>query len=132
MNKEIRHLHNQLLYKTLAVNRLHKSVDGGIEFLKFKGNCRDFLTDPLSIDKSDAEQLLEELEKQNFIGIGDYDNLKNLVDFNEEYKEQIAETEQAILSHGGIIYQRTTDGELMEDNGTNRGTPMLVQWNPVN
>ena len=120
-NKEIRRLHNQLLYKTLAVNRLHKSVNGEIDFKTFKGNCRDFLTDPLSIGKGDAEQLLEELEKQKFIGIGDYDNLKKLVEFNVEYIDRIEETERAILSNGGTIYQRNANGELMEDNGTNRG-----------
>ena len=120
-NKEIRRLHNKLLYKTLAIGRLHKSVNGGIEFLTFKGNCRDFLTDPLSIDKGDAEQLLQELEKQNVIGVGDYDNLKKLVDFNVEYIRRIEETEEAILSNHGKICQRNEDGELIEDSTTNRG-----------
>ena len=106
----VRSLHNKLLYVTIAINYLHSTIDNGIPEQQFRANARNYVEDPLSISAKDAEAILEILEKKGLIGLGDYDILRDIVQFDVRLIKEINDTELALQSHGVPIFIRVRNG----------------------
>ena len=106
LDAKLRRLHNNLLYTTIAIDYLHSAVDNGIPESRFRANVKHYVTDPLTNSARDVTAILEILERRGLIGPGDYDILKDMVEFDQRLINEIVETENKIQNHGGSIYRR--------------------------
>ena len=112
----IRRIHNQLLYITTAIVHLHETVGDGVPEKKFRALVKNYLNDPLSNSAKDATAILEILERKGLIGLGDYDILKDIVQFDKQLVDEINETENTLYSRGVHIYFRGINGFAEKPN----------------
>ena len=113
---KIHAIHKRLLYTTIAIDYLHKSVQNGIQAERFRARCQEYLKYPVDYSKEDVKTLLSCLESKGHIGIGDYDTLKEIVaDVHKELLKEINRAELKIQSHGGSIIRRNSRGEIVEE-----------------
>ena len=102
----VKRLHNKLIYTTIAIDYLHSSIDNGIPESRFRANVKHYVTDPLTNSARDVTAILEILERNGLVGPGDYDILKEMVEFDQRLINEIVDTERKIQNHGGSIYRR--------------------------
>ena len=104
--EQARRLHNKLLYTTIAINYLHSCVDNGIPEKQFRANFKNYANDPLSSSAKDVYQMIEILETKELVGIGDYDILIDIVQFDERIVREIESIKLVLYTQGISIYRR--------------------------
>ena len=111
-------LHNKLLYTTIALDHLGPSIQHGDPEMRFRGYCKNYISAPSCRIGSaqNAYALIEILEKEGKIGIGDYDVLKDILSFDETILREIHYTELQLLEKGTHIYERIGDIKRMKTN----------------
>ena len=112
--EEARRLHNKLLYTTIAINYLHSSVDNGIPEKQFRANFKNYADDPLSHSAKDVFQMIEILETKELVGIGDYDILVDIVQFDERIVREIESIKLVLHTQGISIYRRVDPPEVVQ------------------
>ena len=123
----VRRIHNKLLYTTIAIDFLHRTVNDGIPEQQFRARVRNYIGDPASNGAKDVEAFLNILESKGLIGIGDYDILKDIVQFDAKLIKEIVDTELALQSHGVQIYMRVQNGNVkkIKKYSVDRGEEVL-------
>ena len=120
-------LHNKLLYTTIAINYLHHTVDNGVPEQMFRANVKSYLEDPLTSSGKDVTRLLEILESKGHIGIGDYDILKDIVNFDKKLIQEIYDMELVMRSYGTNIYERRLEGKFVKKDYVDRDILLRVE-----
>ena len=123
---EVRRLHNSLLYIRLAIDHLHPRIDDGIPASLFHANCRNYLHAPIECNERDVTKLLEIFEQKEYIGIGDYDILRDLVRFDVKIEDIIDETELQIINHGCVATRRDSTGKIISRDSPNHGNLSFI------
>ena len=98
-------LHNKLLYTTIAIDYLHSTVDKGIPEQQFRAKFKNYVKAPLYSNSHTVSQLIEILEKNGLVGLGDYDILVDLTRFDARIVDEIQDT-KAVLHFMGISIHR--------------------------
>ena len=113
---KIHAIHKRLLYTTIAIDYLHKSVQDGIQAERFRAKCQEHLKSPVDNSKENVKELLSCLEDKGLISIGDYDILREIVKgIHIDLIKEINKTELEIQNNGGSIKKRNSRGEVMEE-----------------
>ena len=118
---EVKRLHTNLLYIRIAIDYLHPRIDDGIPALRFHANCKNYLEAPIEGNERDVTKLLEIFEQKEYIGIGDYDILRDLVRFDVKIEDIIDETELQIINHGCVATRRDSTGKIISRDSPNHG-----------
>ena len=118
-------IHNRLLYTTIAIDYLQPSNSMSAD--RFRGRCREYLTDPASRSVTDISELLSLLEARGYIKIGDYTHLKNIVDFDIRILQEIKKAEREIQNHDRqhIYNRRATENDDRARTAAGKVTFML-------
>ena len=114
-SKKAERLHKKLLYTTVAIDYLHKTVNNGIPEQRFQANVRIYFEDSHS---RNAYELIDELEKKGLIGIGDYDILVEMTSFDVRIAKEIEDIKTVLHAQGIALYRRVDDDyrkELVEE-----------------
>ena len=120
-------LHNKLLYTTIAINYLHHTVDNGVPEQMFRANVKSYLEDPLTSSTKDVTRLLETLESKGHVGIGDYDILKDIVNFDKKLIQEIYDMELVMRSYGTNIYERRLEGKIVKKDYVDRDILLRIE-----
>ena len=115
-------LHNKLLYTTIAIDYLHSTVDDGIPEKQFRAKFKNYVNAPLYNNSQSVFELIEILEKNGLVGVGDYDILIDLTRFDARIVEEIQDT-KAVLHFTGIPIHRRIDvdhSKELHENFVNR------------
>ena len=99
-------LHNKLLYTTIAIDYLHRTVEKGIPEQRFRANCRNYVDEPLFSSVANVSQLIEILEKKGLIGLGDYDILVEIISFDVRIVQEVEDTKALLHTLGFSLYRR--------------------------
>ena len=123
LEEKSKRLHNKLLYDTIAIDYLHSTVDKGIPEQRFRAGVKNYLDDPLSNSARDVTAILESLEQKGLIGLGDYDILRDIVQFDFKLMKEIHDIEIVFQSHGTPIFTRVKNGTEKKciENARNSG-----------
>ena len=115
-------LHNKLLYTTIAIDYLHSTVDAGIPEQQFRAKFKNYVKAPLYNNSQTVFQLIEILEKNGLVGLGDYDILVDLTSFDARIVNEIQDTKAVLHFMGISIHSRVgvDHSKELDENFVNR------------
>ena len=125
---KIHALHKGLLFDTIAIDYLDPSIQNGLQAKKFRAKCRQYLKEPMKFNVEDVDKLLETLESKGFIGIGDYDTLREMTaDIDVKIIQEIDRAELKIENQGGNIKRRNYKRKFVEYENCHRGIGLVIR-----
>ena len=129
-------LHNKLLYTTIALDYLGPTVEDGYAEKRFRAACRNHISDASCKSANSTTDLIDLLVREDKIGIGDYDVLRDILSFYHTVVDLIDDTEIVLRAKGITIYERIRGIKRVKGNNANnckyvRTMIWLFRENPI-
>ena len=123
-HEKARYIHDKLLYVTIEIGYLHSSVKGGTQAADhFRENFKNCVNDYKTDENTSISELIDILIQKGHVGIGCYDTLKKLFDFDKRIVYDIVFVEDVIKTDG-LAPPHVNNANLHErlaEGHTNRG-----------